>query len=155
MDPAPIATYDYRDFALDVLLEAKGGRRVTVCVPARNEATTIGPIVAAVRQALVDGAGIVDELLVVDDGSTDGTASVASDAGATVVPPCPFGTAHGKGEAMARGLEFSTGDVVAFLDGDVENFASHFVTGLVGPLLLDQHLALVKGTYARPMVAEA
>jgi glucosyl-3-phosphoglycerate synthase len=155
VEPVPIATFDHRDFALEVLLRAKARRRVTVCIPARDEALTIGPIVAAVQRDLLEGAGLVDEVLVVDDGSTDGTAAVAADAGATVVPPAPFEPAHGKGRAMARGLEFSTGDVVVFLDGDVETFGPHFVTGLLGPLLLDPSLALVKATYQRPIAGEA
>jgi glucosyl-3-phosphoglycerate synthase len=151
VDVRPIASFDHRELPLDLLLGCKAGRRVSVVVPARDEAATIGRIVSCVRRHLVEAAPLVDEMLVVDDGSSDATASVAAAAGAVVVPSPPPGSAHGKGEAMARGVAASRGELVVFLDGDVENFGAHFVTGLVGPLLLDRRLALTKASYRRPI----
>jgi glucosyl-3-phosphoglycerate synthase len=144
-----IATFDHRDLPLDLLLDCKRGTSVSVCIPARDEEATIGPIVTCIRQELVEGARLVDEVIVVDDGSADATAAVAAMAGATIVQVA--GPQHGKGEAMARGAAEAAGEVVVFLDGDVENFAAHFVTGLAGPLLVDRRLRLVKGAYARPV----
>jgi glucosyl-3-phosphoglycerate synthase len=154
MDHSPrIATFDHRDFPLALLLECKNHQRVSVCIPARDESATLGRIVASVRAQLQDEAPLVDEILVVDDASSDETAQVAEAAGALVVPSGagPGTGEHGKGQAMARGLACSTGDLVVFLDADVEDFGVHFVTGLLGPLLVDSRLGLVKGRYQRPI----
>ena len=134
----------------------KGHRRISVCIPARNEALTIGPIVTTVVTTLTDrfgGVPLVDEVLVIDDGSTDGTGALAEKAGARVVatdagPGSGFG---GKGQAMRAGLEAAGGDLIAFVDADVTNFGPHFVTGLLGPLLFDETTTLVKGFYQRPL----
>ncbi len=61
------------------------------------------------------------------------------------------GGAGGKGQAMAAALGASSGDLVAFLDADVANTTPAFVTGLLGPLLTTDHIALVKGSYTRPL----
>jgi glucosyl-3-phosphoglycerate synthase len=148
----PITTYHHGDFAISDLAEMKKDHRVSVCIPARDEAATLGPILECVRRELLDGVGLVDELLVVDDGSTDATALVARGAGARVVPVAGVpGLRAGKGEAMRKGLDASDGDIVVFLDGDVECFGAHFVTGLLGPVLLDVQTMLVKACYRRPL----
>jgi glucosyl-3-phosphoglycerate synthase len=139
---------------LDVstLVEQKGDRRVSVCIPARNEAATVGPIVESIMADLTragGGAHLVDEVIVVDDGSVDETADLARKAGARVIPAdAPTG---GKGQAMRAGLRHSDGELVAFLDADVSNFNSGFVTGLLSPLLAHESVALVKGHYQRPL----
>lgn len=146
-----IATFDHRDFPLELLLECKGAAPVSVCIPALDEAATVGDIVTTLHRDLVAGAPLVDEIIVVDDGSTDATAAIAAAAGAIVVDSPVDGGGHGKGEAMARGLACSAGELVVFLDGDIENFGSHFVIGLLGPLLVDRGISLVKGAYERPL----
>ncbi len=144
--------HDHAAFDPAALADAKVGRTVSVCIPARDEAGTIGPIVSTVVTGLTAAGGgvpLVDEVVVVDDGSTDGTAEVAAAAGARVVQAgTPSG---GKGQAMRVALEAAAGDLVAFIDGDVTNFGPHFVTGLLGPLLTDDGVALVKGFYRRPL----
>ncbi|MGA3354378.1 MAG: glucosyl-3-phosphoglycerate synthase [Acidimicrobiales bacterium] len=148
----PIATYHHGEFALADLREMKKDQRVSVCIPARDEESTVGAIVECVRRELLEGVGLVDELVVVDDGSTDETAFLACSAGARVVPvPGIPGSRAGKGEAMRRGLDASDGDIVVFLDGDVESFGAHFVTGLLGPVLSDTRTMLVKACYRRPL----
>jgi glucosyl-3-phosphoglycerate synthase len=125
-------------------LKAASGLRVTVCIPARDEAMTVAGVVEPVASLLED---LVDELIVVDDCSADGTGAIAEAFGARVVRR---DAAPGKGAAMAAGLAASTGDIVVFLDADVRNFGSHYVTRLVEPLVADPALVMVKGTYDRP-----
>jgi glucosyl-3-phosphoglycerate synthase len=138
-------------FGLDDLVRARE-RTVSVCLPARDEAATIAPIVRSV--AGLRDAGLVDQIVVVDD-STDGTAELAAAAGAEVHAQsalmAEFGPVRGKGDAMWRALSVLTGDIVVFLDADTEGFRPHFVTGLLGPLLEPGTSArFVKGTYRRP-----
>ncbi len=170
--------YPLGSFDVLALADRLDGRRLSVCIPARDEASTVGRIVAALVSSLtLDGGGVplVHEVLVVDDGSRDATARVARDAGARVVtcdedttlaggPPGirsegsgsqPGSPARpgfgGKGQAMRAGLEAADGDLVAFVDGDVSNFHAGFVVGLLGPLLEDDSVLLVKGFYERPL----
>jgi glucosyl-3-phosphoglycerate synthase len=134
------------------LADAKGDRTVAVCIPARNEAATVGPIVDTIVDALTDrsgGAPLVDDVVVVDDGSDDGTAELARDAGARVIgSEAPSG---GKGQAMRSALVATDADLIAFVDADVTNFGPHFITGLLEPLLVDETVTLVKGYYRRPL----
>ena len=124
---------------------------VSVCLPARDEAATIGPILDAVLP-LVD-AGAVDQVVVVDD-SSDGTADIARARGAEVHRQADLrpelGAVLGKGDAMWRALEVLRGDVVAYADADSRDLGPHFVCGLVGPLVCASEAALVKGFYRRP-----
>jgi glucosyl-3-phosphoglycerate synthase len=146
------STYAAADFDAASLAAAKHGRTVSVCIPARNEAATIGPIVATVVRELTGPGGgvpLVDEVLVVDDGSTDGTGDLAARAGARVVTGDT--ASGGKGQAMRVALREADGDLLAFVDGDVTNFGAHFVTGLLGPLLTDDSITVVKGFYQRPL----
>jgi glucosyl-3-phosphoglycerate synthase len=148
-------TFHHGDFPSAKVLEAKAGRTVSVCIPARDEGPTVGSVVRAVVQpflASAGGSGLVDEVLVLDDGSTDDTAAQATDAGARVVRGGEVG--GGKGQAMAAALAASHGDVVVFLDADVANTTPAFVTGMLGPLLFFEETALVKGFYTRPLHGE-
>jgi len=128
------------------IADIKGGMTIAACIPARNESVTIEPIVATCR-ALRD-MGLLDEIIVVDDGSLDDTARRARRAGATVVTNT-FG--HGKGQALRCVLDQVRADVIVFLDADVANFAERFVTRLVAPLLANTSIQLVKAAYERPL----
>ena len=154
MTATAIRMYRHTDFSVDGLVAAKAGRTVSVVLPARDEEPTVGGIVAAIRDALAPG--LVDEVVVVDDGSSDATASAASEAGARVVasssvlPEC--GRRTGKGEALWKGVAASTGDLVAFCDADLRDFDPRFVVGLLGPLLLHpDEVRFVKAFYERPL----
>ncbi len=144
----------HAEFPAERVAALKAGRRVSVCIPARDEASTLGDVVRAVRTLSGPSAveRIVDEVIVVDDGSTDDTAAVALAAGATVIANRPEAT--GKGQAMGRALEASKGDLLVFVDADVTSFGAHFVTGLLGPLLADDGVKLVKAHYRRPIDGE-
>ena len=149
-----IRTFHHQEFAPGPLAERKHGQRVSVCIPARNEAATIGPIVQTIHRELCGEVGLVDEILVVDDHSSDATADVAVDAGARVVQAAEllpgYGAGHGKGETLWKSLFASTGDLVVWCDADVTDFHAGYVTGLVGPLLTRPDLMFVKGFYQRP-----
>ncbi len=146
------------DWPVEELLAAKGNTIVSVVLPARNEAATVGVNVEMVREMLMRRHPLVDELVVVDSCSTDATAEVACAAGARVVhqnevlghlPPLA-----GKGEALWKGLAATSGDVVAFIDADLIGCPPEFVTGLLGPLLIDPEIAYVKGFYRRALVRD-
>jgi len=152
---AATPTFHHGDFGAADLLEAKAGRTISVCLPARDEEATVGAIVSTLRRQLVERIPLVDEVLVVDDRSTDTTAQVAADAGARVVstvdllPEC--GPGGGKGDALWKSLFASTGDLVVWCDADVRNFGPRFVVGLLGPLLTRSDVVFSKGYYERPL----
>jgi len=152
---APILrTFHHAQYDAHALVEAKNGRTVSVCLPARNEAATVGAIVDTIRHRLVDAVPLVDEILVVDDHSTDATSDVATAAGARVISAAgvlpELGNGHGKGAALWRSLYESDGDLVVWCDADLLDFQPHFVVGLVGPLLTNPDVDFVKGFYERP-----
>ncbi|MCY7395663.1 MAG: glucosyl-3-phosphoglycerate synthase [Nocardioides sp.] len=151
-------THHWDDWTLAALLAAKGSTRVSLVVPARNEAATVGDVVTRVRTALVDTVALLDEIVVIDSDSTDATYDVALDAGAVVhrsaeIRP-DLGSVPGKGEAMWKSLFVTTGDLLVFMDADLLDWDTHFVPGLLGPLLTRPEVALVKGFYERPGVGE-
>ncbi len=149
----PIRTFHHSEFPLERILAAKGSTTVSVCLPARNEAATVGSIVAILREHLLD-PGAIDEIVVLDDHSDDATASVAAEAGARVADAAGvlpgYGSGHGKGEALWKSLFVTDGDIVIWCDSDITEFGPRFVTGLLGPLLCEPGVDLAKGYYRRP-----
>ena len=143
-------TYAHTEFPPERLAAARE-QTVSVCLPARNEARTIGPILQ--RLEPLREYGVVDQVVVVDR-STDGTADIARSLGAEVhdqdalMPE--LGAVLGKGDAMWRALGVLTGDVICFLDADSERFGAHFACGVLGPVLCRPGIAFVKGFYRRP-----
>ncbi|WP_461027484.1 glucosyl-3-phosphoglycerate synthase [Streptomyces sparsus] len=148
------------DRTLPQLLAAKRAAgpsgSVSVVLPALNEQATVGEIVSVIRAELMtEAVPLVDELVVIDSGSTDRTSQVAAAAGATVVhrdallPRLP--ALPGKGEVLWRSLLATSGEIVCFVDADLRDFRSRFVSGIVGPLLTDPGLHLVKAMYDRPL----
>lgn len=148
-------TYSHKQFDLERLVSKKQsqGLSLSVCIPAREVAGTIGPILEQIEGLKV--AGLVDQVVVVDAGSIDGTADVASSLFATVhheneLDP-ELGPCQGKGDAMWRSLPVLDGDLVVFVDSDTENFSASYITGLIGPLLTSSEVHFVKGAYRRPL----
>jgi glucosyl-3-phosphoglycerate synthase len=136
------------------IVRSKAGQTVSVCIPCRDEAATIGSLVSVIRKELMDEAGIVDELIVLDDRSTDDSALVAAHAGARVVSiddvHAEHGNGHGKGNALWATLLVSSGDIVVWCDGDVTSFEPDWVVKLITPLLADPTVAMIKALYHRP-----
>ncbi len=147
-------THHWDDWTLDDLVAARRETRVSLVVPARNEAATVGDVVTRVRSALMETVSLVDEIVVIDSDSTDDTYAVATDAGAVVhrsaeIRP-DLGSVPGKGEAMWKSLFVTSGELLVFMDADLVDWDTHFVPGLLGPLLTRPEVALVKGFYERP-----
>ncbi|MEV0182565.1 glucosyl-3-phosphoglycerate synthase [Streptomyces sp. NPDC050625] len=150
-------SWSMTDRPLHKILAAKQrtGQSVSVVLPALNEEETVGDIVAVIRHDLMQQVPLVDEIVVVDSGSTDRTSAVAAAAGARVVhrddilPRIP--AVPGKGEVLWRSLLVTSGDIVCFIDADLREFSSDFVSGIVGPLLTDPGVDLVKAMYDRPL----
>jgi glucosyl-3-phosphoglycerate synthase len=138
-------------------IAAERTQSVSVCLPARECAATVGQIVTELL-ALRD-AGVLDEVVVIDAGSADGTGQIAEAAGARVLQEgsllAEFGPVLGKGDAMWRALGRLEGELICFLDADTEDFAAHFATGLLGPLLCEPQVSFVKAFYRRPMAGSA
>jgi glucosyl-3-phosphoglycerate synthase len=137
------------------LLALKGDQRVAVVLPARNEQSTVGAIVRTIRRELVESVGLVDEVIVMDSRSTDGTAAAAARAGATVfdvdaVLPA-LGRRDGKGEAMWKSLDVTTADLLVFIDADLSDFSATWAAALLGPLLVHPEVDLVKAAYDRSL----
>lgn len=145
-------TWSRPDWTVAELIAAKAGRTISVVLPALNEQATIESVIDSIT-GLVDN--LVDELIVLDSGSTDDTEIRSIAAGARVVsreqavpevPPQP-----GKGEALWRSLAATSGDIVVFVDSDLIDPDPMFVPKLVGPLLTGDGIHLVKGFYRRPL----
>jgi glucosyl-3-phosphoglycerate synthase len=132
------------DFDLANVCQIRRGHSIAVIIPARNEAATIG----AVIDAATYHDGFVDEVLVVNDHSSDDTHSIAVHHGARVID---LKGATGKGEALSAGIESLDSELVVFLDGDVLNPGVDYVARMVQPLLERPEIQLVKGYYERPL----
>ena len=152
-----VRTFHHSAFTAEAIAAARAQRAlsVSVCLPARECAATVGPIVDALG-ALRD-ARAIDRIVVVDAASPDGTAKAAAQAGAEVWQEgdllASFGPVLGKGDAMWRALSALDSDVVCFIDADSERFSAHFATGLLGPLVCERDVSFVKAFYRRPFAA--
>ena len=129
---------------------------VTLILPAREVAATIGPILETVAR-LNERTRLVDQVLVIDADSADGTADIARAHGAEVhsenelLPE--YGPAQGKGDAMWRALSVARGDIVMFADADTRGFGEHFIYGTLGPLLMVPGVQFTKAAYRRPFAS--
>jgi glucosyl-3-phosphoglycerate synthase len=144
-----IGRFHHSEFPLGRLLDHKR-EAVTVVLPTREVADTIGPIV----ERLQGLDALIDQIVVVDAASEDGTAEIAGQLGAEVHQESDlmpeFGRARGKGDAMWRALSVARGELVVYLDSDTRDFSPHFATGMLGPLICDGKTEFVKGFFRRP-----
>jgi len=150
----PVFSHNDFDARRLAVRKEEAGLTTSLCIPARDEAATIGRIVETARRRLAEAVPLLDEILVIDDHSVDGTAEVAAAAGAKVVHSADVlpdaGPGSGKGDAIWKSLSASKGDLVAWVDGDITDFGPRFVTGLLGPMLTSPSVQFVKGFYRRP-----
>jgi glucosyl-3-phosphoglycerate synthase len=151
-------TFHSREFAnLEAMLNLKEsqGIRISLGLPALNEAETVGNVIGAVKEHLMDRFPLLDEIVLIDSGSTDYTREIAEDLGIPVyvhqeILP-QYGTFHGKGEALWKSLFVLNGDIIAWIDTDIRNIHPRFVYGILGPLLRTPRIQYVKGFYRRPL----
>lgn len=151
-------TFHRQEFAdLTKLVELKEKQRLTVSLglPALNEAETVGGIIRLIKKKLYDEIPVLDEIALIDSGSTDETVKIAEDIGIPVYAHQEILPEHGafcgKGEALWKSLFVLNGDIIAWVDTDIRNFYPGFVYGLLGPLLREPEIQYVKGFYRRPI----
>ena len=149
-----LRSFDHSAFPPERVRAEREGT-ISVCVPSRDCAETIAPIVQTLVQ--LREAGVVDQVAVLDAGSADGTAELAAANGAEVHQQAELlpdhGPVLGKGDAMWRALTVLRGDVVCFLDGDSEGFGPHFACGLAGAVACEPGVQFAKAFYRRPFRA--
>ncbi len=147
---------EFADIARLVELKEKQGLTISAILPTLNESATIGPIVRAARRELMEKFPLLDELLVIDSDSDDGTREIAEDEGARVVIHSHvlprYGSYRGKGEALWKSLYETSGDLIVWSDTDIQDWHPRFIYGTLGPLLLEPRIGYVKSYYQRPIV---
>ena len=146
---------EFADLAELVAIKRAKGLTVSLALPALNEEETVGKVISTIKRALMDDTPLLDEIVLVDSDSTDRTREIAAELGVPVhihqqILP-EYGARKGKGEALWKSLHVTTGDIVAWIDTDIVNIHPRFVYGIVGPLILDDQVQLVKGFYRRPL----
>jgi glucosyl-3-phosphoglycerate synthase len=151
----PTRNFHHSAFADVERLAALKREKISVCIPTLNEAATIGAIVRTIREQLMESVPLVDEILVIDSGSTDTTREAATANGAQVYLAAEIaphlGSHRGKGENLWKALHVAEGRLICYVDGDISNFHSGFITGLLGPLITDPEIDYVKAHYERPL----
>ncbi|NOQ18984.1 MAG: glucosyl-3-phosphoglycerate synthase [Desulfobacterales bacterium] len=151
-------TFHYSDFKdLNRLVEekAKKNLKISLCLPTLNEEKTIAKEIIILKSELMTRYPLLDEIIVVDSGSTDKTTEIARAYGADVYLATEIlprlEQFKGKGENLWKALYITKGDIIIYLDADIKNIHHRFAYGLLGPLLLNDHIKFVKAFYDRPI----
>ncbi len=147
---------EFADLALLVEKKRRQGLTISLGLPALNEEVTVGQVIAVLKRALMDEVPLLDEIVLIDSGSTDRTVAIAQELGIPVVDhhdllPEAGVPLRGKGEALWKSLAALKGDIIVWVDTDIENMGPQFVYGLIGPLLAEPRIQYVKGYYRRPI----
>ncbi len=146
---------EFSDMKQLLALKEKQGSTISLALPALNEEETVGNVIRTIKKALMDKVPLIDEIVLIDSNSTDRTRKIAEKLGVPVyihqqlLPE--LGERSGKGEALWKSLLVTRGDIVAWIDTDIINIHPRFVYGVIGPLLLNRNIQLVKGFYRRPL----
>lgn len=151
-------TFHYSQFGdLHRLVEEKQKKnlKISLCLPTLNEEKTIAKEIIVMKSELMSRHPLVDELIVIDSGSTDNTVEIAAAFGADVyianeILP-HLDQFKGKGENLWKALYITQGDIIVYIDADIKNIHHRFVYGLIGPLLLDEGIKYAKAFYDRPI----
>ena len=145
----------FRDIKRLVKIKKEKKLKISVCIPTLNEEATIGKIIKTIKESLMGKNKLVDEIIVVDSGSTDNTEKVVVESGAKFYLAEKFlksaGKARGKGENLWKSLYITEGDIICWIDGDIKNIHPRFVYGLIGPLLTHDNIKFTKAFYQRPI----
>ena len=145
----------FSDIGRLLLFKQEQGVKISVCLPTLNVAQTVGECLRVFRTELVERHPLIDQLCIIDSRSTDGTLDIATSEGAQIffddeiLPGMP--PAAGKGEALWKSIFAMDGDIIVWVDSDIENIHPRFVYGLVGPLLAEPDIGYVKAFYERPL----
>lgn len=151
-------TFHHSEFAdIQKLVEMKerNHHRISLCLPTLNEEKTIAKEILIIRSELMMRFPLVDEIVVVDSGSTDKTEETACAYGAefysaaNILPE--LGHYKGKGENLWKALYVTRGDIIVYLDADIKNIHHRFAYGLLGPLLMNTGIKYCKAFYDRPI----
>lgn len=151
-------TYHHSDFwDIQELVKAKeaAGLTISLCIPTLNEEATIGKEVIVFKSELMDRYPLIDELAVIDSGSTDRTLEIAASFGADtylssdILPE--HGDKPGKGENLWKAIYQLKGDIICYVDADIKNIHPRFASALVAPLIYRPEVEYVKAFYDRPL----
>ena len=146
---------EFDDIEQLVALKREQGVTISLALPALNEEESVGRVISTVKEALMDRAPLLDEIVLIDSNSQDRTREIAREMGVPVhihqelLPE--LGARRGKGEALWKSLLVTKGDIVAWIDTDIANIHPRFVYGIVGPMLMNPRVQFVKGFYRRPL----
>ncbi|MBI9084454.1 MAG: glucosyl-3-phosphoglycerate synthase [Desulfobacterales bacterium] len=145
----------FQDIGRLVALKKEHRLTISLCLPTLNEERTIAKEIVIMRSELMQRFALIDEIVVVDSGSTDRTREIAADYGADVyeadnILP-DLEKFKGKGENLWKALYITRGDIIVYLDADIKNIHHRFAYGLIGPLLTDRKIKYSKGFYDRPI----
>lgn len=151
-------TFHHSEFwDMQELVRAKreAGLTISLCIPTLNEETTIGKEIIVFKSELMDRYPLIDEIAVIDSGSTDRTLEIAASYGADtylsadILPE--YGFKPGKGENLWKAIYQLRGDIICYVDADIKNIHAKFASALVAPLIYRPEVQYVKAFYDRPL----
>jgi glucosyl-3-phosphoglycerate synthase len=151
-------TFHHSEFKdLDRLVKAKQQKNLSIslCLPTLNEEKTIAKEIVIMRSELMTRYPLLDEIVVIDSGSTDKTRHIARSYDVTVYKADDI-LPHlkkfkGKGENLWKALYVTRGNILVYIDADIKNIHHRFAYGLLGPLLISDRIRFTKAFYDRPI----
>jgi len=155
-------TFHYSDFSdLGKLVDIKREKKlkISLCLPTLNEEKTIAKEIVIIKSELMSRFPLVDEIAVIDSGSTDNTKEIVENYGADFYSANDILPKHekymGKGENLWKALYILNGDIIVYIDADIKNIHHRFVYGLLGPIIMNDTIKYVKGFYDRPLALDS